>query len=421
MCKTILQITDLIYLYNILTHISIVFINIFGLFNKKLKQGIDGRQLTFQKLKSNLQKKKKTIWLHCASLGEYEQGVPVLEKLKNKFQDHQVVISFFSPSGYEIKKDTKLADVVVYLPWDTHKNAKTFLNIVSPDIIVFVKYDLWPNFLLEIKNRNLNAILISANFRKNQAYFKWYGGFMKSSLFAFKHIFLQNKNSEKLLKSINYHSTTVTGDTRFDRVLSQLDIDNTLDFISKFKGDDLCFVCGSNWPDDDKLILPFINGTKHKNLKFIIAPHNIKKNYISEIEKQLKVPFIKYSEMDTSKLDSAKVFIIDTIGLLSKIYSYADISYVGGAAGKTGLHNILEPAVFGTPIIIGKNYSKFPEAIELVKRKGVISITDNKTFDNVANDLIKDSAKRLELGKINKDYVEESKDATSKIMKYFES
>ena len=397
-----------------------MFINIFGLFNKKLKQGIDGRKSTLQKLKSNLQENKNTIWLHCASLGEFEQGVPVLEKLKLKFSNHQIVVSFFSPSGYDIKKNTDLADVVVYLPWDTKKNAKKFLDIVNPKIIVFVKYDLWPNFLFEIKRRELNAILISVAFRKNQTYFKWYGGFVKSSIFAFKHIFLQNKSSEKLLKSINYHSTTVTGDTRFDRVLSQLNIDNTLDFISKFKGNNLCVVCGSTWPEDDKLILPFIN-CKDENLKFIIAPHNIKKNYISEIEKQLKVPFIKYSEMDASKLDSAKVLIIDTIGLLSRIYSYADISYVGGAAGKTGLHNILEPAVFGTPILIGKNYSKFPEAKELVKRQGVISVNDKTELQSQLNQLISNKKLRLKLGNINIQFVEESKDATTKIMEYFDN
>ena len=402
-----------------MTYFSILILNIVGLFNEKVKKGIEGRRFTFEKLKSNLPENNKTIWMHCASLGEYEQGVPVLEKLKLKFTNHQIVVSFFSPSGYEHKKNTDLADVVVYLPWDTKKNASKFLNLIQPEIVVFVKYDLWPNYLNEIKRRKINAVLISAVFRNNQPYFKWYGRFMASSLFAFQHIFVQDYSSEELLKNINYSAITVIGDTRFDRVLAQLDQRNSIDVVAKFKGDHLCVVLGSTWPEDDQLIFPTINS--QVNVKYIIAPHNIKNSYISEIEKQLVVPYVRYSKMDVSKLKSAKVFILDTIGLLSKTYSYADISYVGGAAGKTGLHNILEPAVFSCPIMIGKNYKKFPEAIQLIKLGGVISIANKYEFDTYLMKLVNDQNLRSKIGSINKEFTETSKGATNKIIKYFET
>ncbi|WP_111685163.1 3-deoxy-D-manno-octulosonic acid transferase [Winogradskyella tangerina] len=391
-------------------------IKVFALFNSKLKLGVKGRRETFNILESAIQPTDKTFWFHCASLGEYEQGLPVFEELKTKYPDNKVVLSFFSPSGYEVRKNSKIADVVVYLPLDTKANAKRFLDLVHPEYSIFVKYEIWPNFLLEMKKRQLNAILISAVFRPSQTFFKWYGKFMRSSLFAFNHIFTQDANSKVLLNTLDFKAVTVAGDTRFDRVSNQLEVDNTVDFIEQFKGDNICMVFGSSWPDDDKLFMDFINSNGH--VKYIIAPHNIKKSYIESLKSQLKLKTICFTEMESQNLSDYNVFILDTIGFLSKVYSYADVVYVGGAAGHTGLHNILEPAIFGSPIIIGKNYDKFPEAKALIDLGGVYSVSSPSAFESVITSLLKDKDLRTKTGQICKDYIENNRGAVIQILNH---
>jgi len=403
-------------LYSIGIYIASFVVKCLAVFNTKLKQGVDGRKLTFSKLRNVINPKDKTFWFHCASLGEYEQGLPVFEALKIKHPNYKVVLSFFSPSGYEVRKNTEIADVVVYLPLDTTKNAKEFLDTVNPDYIVFVKYDIWPNFLHQIKKRQLNAILISAIFRRNQTFFKWYGSYMKSALFGFNHIFTQDENSKLLLENINYNSVSVSGDTRFDRVSNQLKTDNTVSFIEAFKGNNLCVVFGSTWPDDDKLYLDFINRNDNLGIKFIIAPHNIKPNYIKSLKKQIQVETICYTELSKNDdLTNCNVFIMDTIGYLSRAYSYADIAYVGGGAGSTGLHNILEAAVFGIPIRIGKNYKKFPEAKALIDLGGVESVFNAIDFKSSLLNLINNKSTRETQGKINRTYIEDNKGAVIQI------
>src|SRR5690606_27251809 len=270
-----------------------------------------------------------TVWFHCASLWEYEQGLPVFKELRRHYKNHKIVLSFFSPSGYEIRKKTPIADVVVYLPIDTKLNAQKFINVIRPDLTVFVKYDIWPNFLSELKNKGLRAILISAAFRESQSFFKFYGGTLRKALFAFEHIFTQNDISKKLLKSINYKTVTVSGDTRFDRVLDQLKQDNQLDFVEKFKQDQLCVVAGSTWAEDEELLVGFINKQATNNVKFIIAPHNIKTAQILKLKHSINVQSALLSTSNDQQLQNAQVLIIDTIGLLAKIYSYADIAFVG--------------------------------------------------------------------------------------------
>ncbi|WP_445733922.1 3-deoxy-D-manno-octulosonic acid transferase [Mariniflexile sp.] len=387
-------------------------------FNQKIKSGVVGRQNTFKKLKENLNPQDKTLWFHCASLGEYEQGLPVFKVLRTHYKQHKIVLSFFSPSGYEIQKNSPIADVVVYLPLDTKANANRFLDLVHPELTVFVKYDIWPNFLNGLKSRKSRAILISAVFRENQSFFKFYGTPLRNALFAFEHIFTQKEASKKLLESINYNNVTVSGDTRFDRVSSQLEIDNTLEFIETFKQDKLCVVAGSTWPEDDMLLVNFINSEASKDMKFIIAPHNIKSAQIKNIQEKLTVKSVLFSEKDNKQLETAHVFIVDTIGILSKIYSYADIAYVGGAMGTTGLHNTLEPAVFGIPIIIGTNHFKFPEAQEMIDNGGMFSISNQTEFDAVLNQLMQNSEKRLFVGNNNLDYIKKNKGAITKIMLY---
>lgn len=409
-------------LYSIGIYIAGFIIKGLALFNSKLKKGVEGRKTTFAKLEGTIQPTDKTFWFHCASLGEYEQGLPVFEALKTKHPDYKVVLSFFSPSGYEVRKNATIADVVVYLPLDSKSNAKKFLDLVNPDYTLFVKYEIWPNFLHEIKKRDLKAILISAVFRKDQAFFKWYGAYTKSALFAFNHIFTQDENSKTLLERINYNNVTVSGDTRFDRVSNQIKVDNTVSFIEEFKDDKLCVVFGSSWPEDDKLYMDDINTNKNADVKFVIAPHNIKPNYIASLKTQINVKTICYSELtEHQNLADYKVFILDTIGYLSKVYSYADIAYVGGGAGSTGLHNILEPAVFGVPILIGKNYDKFPEAKSLITLGGVTSVGSSLAFESTLAALLTDDKLRNKQGSITKSYINSNRGAVIKIMNYLDN
>jgi len=405
-------------LYNLGISLLSFFLKLISPFNSKIKLGVDGRKKTFKILASSIKDGDRTFWFHCASLGEYEQGLPVFEILRERYPTHKIVLTFFSPSGYEIRKNTTVADVVAYLPLDTTKNAKRFLDLVNPEFTIFVKYDIWANLLLELKRRQKRAILISANFRRNQIYFKSYGDKQKRALFAFEHIFTQNEISKSLLNSINYNSVTITGDTRFDRVSNQLLIDNEIDFISRFKGRSTCLVIGSSWEEDESILIPYINANASENLKFIIAPHEINSRHIQSIVSKLSTKNILFSERTDKDLNDFDVFVIDTIGLLSKIYSYADIAYVGGAMGKTGLHNILEPAVFGVPIIIGKNHSKFPEASNMIENAGVISVENEKDLNTILNDLISNYELRNSLGNKNLEFIKENKGAVIQISNY---
>ena len=289
---------------------------------------------------------------------------------------------------------------------------KTFLDITHPELVVFVKYDLWPNYLLELKRRAIKTVLISALFRPSQPYFKLYGLWFKKLLFIFDHIFTQDTASKVLLNSIGFNAVTVSGDTRFDRVGNQLKTDNTLDFIAAFKNNKICVVAGSTWPEDETLLINYINSST-QNTKFVIAPHNIDLNQIESMIKRLEKPFVRYSNYTTETLEDKSVFIVDTIGLLTKIYSYADIAYVGGAMGTSGLHNTLEAATFGLPIVIGKRYQKFPEAKAMLSNGGLMSIRNFESLESSLNMLINDSKKRMESGQKNKAYIEDNQGATT--------
>lgn len=405
-------------LYNIVIYITGFHLKLIALFNHKIKLGVDGRSKTFKILKDNIASDDNVFWFHCASLGEYEQGLPVFKVLRERFKSYKIVLTFFSPSGYEIRKNTNVADVVVYLPLDTKHNARTFLDVLNPKFTVFVKYDIWPNYLKELKKRNFRAILISASFRESQSYFKFYGSRLRKALSTFEHVFVQNESSKQLLKSINIKNVTVSGDTRYDRVTQQLEQNNTIDFIAEFKQNKTCMVIGSSWPDDEELLVPYINENISEDLKYIIAPHNIKANQIENLTRNIKLKTILYSKKENQNLSEFSVIIIDTIGLLSKIYSYADLAYVGGGIGTKGLHNILEPAVFGVPIVIGKNYQKFPEAVQMIDEAGVISISNYTELKQLLDSLFDNDVERQRLGELNKTFVERNKGAISIITEY---
>lgn len=404
------------FLYNLIIQITVFALKPVALFNPKINFFVEGRKHIFEILQKKINQNDKTIWFHAASLGEYEQGLPVIEKIKNKYPEHKIVLTFFSPSGYEVRKKNSVADITVYLPLDTKKNAKHFLDLVHPEIVFFIKYEYWLNYLNELQKLKIPTYLISGIFRKDQIFFKWYGKFYRKALNAFTHLFVQNENSKKLLLQLGKTNVTVSGDTRFDRVVSILEKDNSLDFISEFKNNTLTIVVGSSWSKDENLLIDYINQTKNK-IKFIIAPHNIKEQQIQELKQSISKKVILFSEKSTKNLADFDVFIIDTIGILSKIYSYADIAYVGGGFGKPGIHNILEPATFGVPIIIGPNFSHFAEAIALVNTGGCISITNKNELTDAFSDLIYNSDIRNEKGHICSNFVQMNKGATAIIIK----
>lgn len=406
----------MLFIYNIIISIAGLLLQIIAFFVPKINLFVAGRKEVFPTLKAKIKPSDKTIWFHAASLGEYEQGLPVIERIKAKYPTHKIIISFFSPSGYEVRKNNTVADATVYLPLDTKKNAKKFIQLLHPELVFFIKYEFWPNYLNELKNQNISIYLISGIFREKQAFFKWYGGFYRKALDAFTYFFVQNENSLQLLHQLGKENTVISGDTRFDRVASILERDNTLDFIAEFKNNKTTIVAGSTWPKDEELLIDYIN-TKTTDTKYIIAPHNIKQDQIQQLKNSCAKKVVLYSEKEGKDLKDYDVLIIDTIGILTKIYSYADIAYVGGGFGNPGIHNILEPATFGIPIVIGPNYSHFAEANDLVNLKGCISIENRYELSSTFHNLINDKATRIEKGKICADFVQKNKGAVDSIMK----
>lgn len=405
------------FLYNIAILLTGFVLKIVAIFNTKIKLFVNGRKNTFRKIQATLSKSDSVIWFHCASLGEFEQARPVIEKLKSEGPNIKILVTFFSPSGYEIRKNYAAADIVCYLPLDTIENAKKFVKLVNPKVAVFVKYEFWPNLLKELNRKQIKTILISGIFRENQTFFKGYGSWMRRSLNTFDHFFVQNNNSKKLLKNIGYNNVIVNGDTRFDRVFDILNQDNTVEDIERFKIDKHLLVAGSTWPEGEALLIDYVNNHASQDEKFIIAPHTINPK---EIEK-LKTSFTKktalFTDKDKESIHNAEVLIIDSIGILTKVYSYADVAYVGGGF-KTGLHNILEPATYGVPIIIGPNYKKFIEALELVDLGGCIVVSSQEEFNTKLKELYMDKESLSQKANISKNYVKSNIGATDEITKY---
>lgn len=410
----------MLFLYNLVVLFASQVIKLLAIFSPKMKLFVDGRKEVFSILKSKIKPNDKTIWFHAASLGEYEQGLPVIEKIKLHYPNHKIVVSFFSPSGYEVRKNNTVADATVYLPLDTKSNAQKFIKTLNPELVFFIKYEYWPNYLNELKKLQIKTYLISGIFREKQAFFKWYGSFYRNALKTFDYFFLQNESSKNLIQSIGFNNVKISGDTRFDRVVSILERDNSLDFIEQFKDNKTTIVIGSSWPKDEEILINYINNSS-ENIKFIIAPHNIKSEQIANLKSQITKSTILFSEKNNIDLSNFNVFIIDTIGILTKIYSYADIAYVGGGFGNPGVHNILEPATFGIPIIIGPNYSHFAEAIALVHQEGCVSISNQKELNEAFDNLIFNEDIRHEKGHICATFVQMNKGATAVILNYINS
>ena len=414
---SIQKIQLMFFLYNCFAIITSKILALIALFNPKMKLFVAGRKDVFTILSQKIAPQDKTIWFHAASLGEYEQGLPVIEKVKATYPTHKIIVTFFSPSGYEVRKNNTVADLTLYLPLDTRGNAKEFIALAQPDLVFFIKYEFWPNYLNELQSRNIKTYLISGILRENQAFFKWYGGFYRKALDAFTYFFVQNEQSKKLLASIGKNNVAISGDTRFDRVAAIVEKDNRLDFISEFKNDQLTVVVGSSWPKDEVLLTQYINTTKLAT-KFIIAPHNIKPEQINELKTGITRKTILFSEREGKDLSEYDVLIINTIGILTKIYSYADIAYVGGGFGNPGVHNILEPATFGVPIVIGPNYSHFAEATALINLEGCTAIQNLAELTLKMEELVRDEMLRYEKGHICSTFIDMNKGATQIIMNY---
>lgn len=398
--------------YDILINAFNLGLPVLGLFFKRLKIFRVERQANekffIHFIKEN---KNPVIWLHASSLGEYEQAIPVIECLKPHFKRHKFLLTFFSDSGFRAKHKSSVTDFVHYIPLDTPKKAKRFVRLVQPEFAIFIKYDVWPNFLKELKRSRINAYLVSARLRPNQIYFKNYGSVFREALKSFNYIFVQNNESGDLLNTLGYTKWKLSGDTRFDRVSQLLSVQKDLDFMEQFVGSDFCFVAGSTWQEGHDMISKVVN-TFDKKIKYVIAPHQIHNDKINKLENSLSKKSIRYTQIQDQDLTEYDVLIIDTIGLLTKIYAYADVAYVGGALGETGLHNILEPAVFSIPVLIGPNYKKFPEAQQLRDVKGLDVVSNHMELSDVLKLILTDKGYYENMSQASGTFVESRKGAT---------
>ena len=379
---------------------------IFG--NQKAKNWIEGRIQWQEKLGRAINNtERKKYWFHCASLGEFEQGRPLIEKIRSEFPDAFLVLTFFSPAGFEIRKNYPEVNYVCYLPIDTKSNATIFVEILNPDKTFFIKYEFWYHFFQELKKKKKETYIISANFRPDQVFFKWYGGFFRSILQNVTHLFVQDKNSSRLLTDIGINATTVSGDTRFDRVIKITSEINSNLILSNFKKDELLLIAGSTWKEDEELILQEFYSKGHKRYKLIIFPHEIHDQHLKSLEEIIfnlggNKDCIRYSNYNPS-IDY-KILLMDTIGMLSSAYYFADITYVGGGFGK-GIHNILEPAAHGKPILFGPEYNKFREAHELIAARGAFNIKNQSEYKRKLNQLLGNPEEIKIAGRLSKEYV----------------
>lgn len=400
----------MLLIYNIGIRAYYFAILVASFFNPKAKKWLDGRKDLLREAEQKLKGfSGETLWVHCASLGEFEMARPVMEKLRIMEQELRIVLTFFSPSGYEIRKDYPTADHVFYLPLDTPSNAKRMAQAIRPTKVIFVKYDLWFHHLNEAKNFGAKLMLISAQFRPKQQYFKFYGSVGRQALKLFDRIFLVDADSEKLLHGIGVKSTLVCGDTRYDRVMEIAALNEANDTLEIFKGDSKLIVCGSTWPEDEQL---FVNGVNLlPNTKWLIAPHEVGEDNIQRLEK-LFPNSVRYS---TFKDSDAKVLIIDSIGLLNKLYRYADVAYVGGGF-KTGLHNILEATAYGVPTLFGPDHSRFPDAEEMATEQLAVSIADERQLLAWLEDFLTNDHTQLRNAILA--FMQSRKGATDAILKY---
>ena len=403
-------------MYTFGIYIYIAFVRLAALFgHKKAKQMLEGHKEICDTLKKNIVPGTDYVWFHASSLGEFEQGRPMIEKLRAEHPEYRVVLTFFSPSGYRPARNYQQADIVCYLPFDTKRNVKRFIDLVNPKMVFFIKYEFWMNFLDELSNRKIKTYSVSSIFRKEQTFFKPWGGRYRLALHSFDHLFVQNERSRDLLKDINVTNVSVVGDTRFDRVIKILEQERQLPLVEAFvQGDRKLFVVGSSWGEDEAVYMPYFN--RHKEWKLIIASHEVNDERIKKIEELYEGKCVRYTKADMEAVRNADCLIVDCFGLLSSIYRFGDIAYVGGGFG-VGIHNVLEAAVYGIPVFFGPNNRKFQEAQALKECGGGLEIASTIAFEEKMDAFAADAALLDKAGKAAGDYVSSNSGATGKIFK----
>ena len=423
-------------MYNIIIYIYLFGIAIASLFNKKVKKLWQGERQALSILRSKVKPDDKYVWFHAASLGEFEQGRPIMERLRKEHPEYKILLTFFSPSGYEVRKNYEGADIICYLPIDTPFNARRFLRTVRPVMAFFIKYEFWYNYLHILKHRGIPAYSVSSIFRDGQIFFRWYGKQYGKVLKCFTHFFVQNEKSRELLASIGITDVSISGDTRFDRVLEIKELAKKLEIVEAFVGSfrsvgvqecrstdnslasnsstKKIFVAGSSWQPDEEIFIKYFN--EHPDWKLIIAPHVIGDSHLQQIIKQLDMPVVRYTQTTPEEARNARCLIIDCFGLLSSIYNYGTVSYVGGGFG-VGIHNVLEAAVWNIPVIFGPNNARFAEAQALKANGGGIEITDYDSFAAVMNGFIADEASLQKAGEAAGQYVKQNAGATDVVVK----
>lgn len=401
-------------MYNFVIYIYLFAVKLVSLFNPKVKLMVKGHSEVFDILKSKIEKDKKYIWFHAASLGEFEQGRPLMERIRRQYPEYKILLTFFSPSGYEVRKNYQGADVICYLPFDTPRNARRFVKLANPCMAFFIKYEFWQNYLKNLQKHHVPTYSVSSIFRKNQVFFRWYGGKYFKVLTRFTHLFVQNEVSKELLASLNIRNVDVVGDTRFDRVIEIFEQAKQLPLVEQFKKNSMVMVAGSSWQPDEDIFIRYFN--EHPEMKLIIAPHVIGESHLTEIIGKLKRPYVRYTQATPENVEQADCLIIDCFGLLSSIYRYGEIAYVGGGFG-VGIHNVLEAAVYGIPVLFGPNNQRFQEARQLLETKGCFEIHNYEEFKEKMDRLMTDAPYLEKCGKLSGDYVKQHAGASNKVMK----
>lgn len=406
------------YLFSFIGLVYSSLIKLAVLFNPKARMMERGRWKVWGKLRGGIVPGGRHIWFHAASLGEFEQGCPMMERIRAEYPDYRIVLTFFSPSGYEVRKNYEGADVIVYLPADRISRVRKFLDLVQPEMAIFIKYDFWPCFLLELERRQIPTYLVSSIFRPSQLFFRWYGGAYKRLLHCFTHIFVQDEASRILLGKHGIGPVTVAGDTRFDRVISVYEARKSLPLVERFAAtvpeDGLVIVGGSSWPPDEEILVRYFN--RNPKVKLILAPHEIDKEHLLQIISHLRRPFIRLSEATESNIDRQDCLIVDSFGLLSSIYRYGQVAFIGGGFGK-GIHNTPEAAVYGVPVIFGPRYEKFKEARELIAEGGAFTVSSAEEFTSLIERLISDKGYREAASRAAADYIRTHVGATERIVR----
>ncbi|MFA9371012.1 MAG: 3-deoxy-D-manno-octulosonic acid transferase [Labilibaculum antarcticum] len=404
----------MVLFYNLSIRFYVFAVRIAAFFNPKAKQWVDGRKNLFSKIEAAVKGEDNLVWFHSASLGEFEQGRPVIEKFKEEHPEYKIVLTFFSPSGYEVRNNYAGADFIFYLPADFPSYARKFVDLINPKMAFFIKYEFWNHYLKELKKRNVPTYIFSTIFRPSQLFFKPWGGFHRKMLSAFTHFFVQNQESEDLLNGIGFKNVSIAGDTRFDRVYSIATGSKILPEVEGFSQGRLVLIAGSTWPKDEEFLIKYIN-TSENNYKYIIAAHEVDENHIKNIVAQIEKPWVRYTNASKDEIQAAEVLVIDCIGVLSSLYRYGDVSYIGGGFGR-GIHNTLEAATFGLPIIFGPNYHKFQEAKDLIKLGSSSYYEKYEDLKILLDNYFKNEKERQLSGQKSKKYVDSKRGASAQIL-----